>query len=129
LFFDRIKIDDPVGAISVHLVCGIWGTLAVGIFGELAGPSQLWNQFVGVVAYGAATFAFAASLFLIIRATMGLRVDPEEEMEGLDMAEHGMHAYPDFPSVSVMGGHVPPASSGSAQMSVAADYKPESVLS
>jgi len=129
LFFDRIKIDDPVGAISVHLVCGIWGTLAVGIFGELAGPSQLWNQFVGVVAYGAVTFAFAGSLFLIIRATMGLRVDPEEEMEGLDRAEHGMHAYPDFPSVSVMGGHLPPASAGSAQMSVAADYKPESVLS
>jgi Amt family ammonium transporter len=131
LFFDRIKIDDPVGAISVHLVCGIWGTLAVGLFGEMAGASQLWVQFVGIISYGAVSFAFAAGLFLIIKATMGLRVDPEEEMEGLDLAEHGMHAYPDFTSVSVIGGHIPAAaaSGGSSHMSVAPDYKPESVLS
>ena len=93
LLIDRIRIDDPVGAISVHLTCGIWGTLAVGLFGELAGTTQLFHQFVGVVAYGSATFASATVIFLAIRALMGLRVSPEEELEGLDYAEHGMHAY------------------------------------
>jgi Amt family ammonium transporter len=105
MFFDRIKIDDPVGAVSVHLVCGIWGTLAVGIFGAMAGPAQLWYQFVGVVAYGITTLAFAALVFGIIKVTMGLRVEADEEFEGLDLAEHGMSAYPDFSTVSVIGGH------------------------
>jgi Amt family ammonium transporter len=93
LFFDRIKIDDPVGAISVHLVCGIWGTLAVGIFGQMAGLGQLWTQFVGVVFYGIGSVTIAGVLFAVIRATMGLRVTEEEEIEGLDLAEHGQHAY------------------------------------
>ena len=93
LFFDRIKIDDPVGAISVHLVCGIWGTLAVGIFGQMAGLCQLWTQFVGVVFYGIGSVTIAGVLFAVIRATMGLRVTEEEEIEGLDLAEHGQHAY------------------------------------
>jgi Amt family ammonium transporter len=97
MFIDRIQIDDPVGAISVHLTCGIWGTLAVGIFGEMAGLTQLWHQFVGVVAYGVFTFASACILFLAIKATMGLRVSEEEEIEGLDYGEHGMHCY-DFAS-------------------------------
>lgn len=107
MFFDRIKIDDPVGAISVHLVCGIWGTLAVGIFGEMASVSQFFTQLLGVLAYGAATVTFAVIVFSVLRSTMGIRVDPEEELEGLDIAEHGMHAYPDFSSVNVVGGHVP----------------------
>jgi Amt family ammonium transporter len=130
MFFDRIKIDDPVGAVSVHLVCGIWGTLAVGLFGEMAGPSQLWAQFVGVVAYGATTVIFAGTLFGIIKATMGLRVDPEEEFEGLDLAEHGMSAYPDFSIVSVVGGH--PASGGSkmvAEQSYVPEYRTEKAVS
>ncbi len=93
LLIDRIRIDDPVGAISVHLTCGIWGTLAVGIFGELAGPTQLFHQFVGVLAYGAATFGSAVAIFLAVKAVMGLRVSEEEEIEGLDYGEHGMHAY------------------------------------
>ncbi|NNL65773.1 MAG: ammonium transporter [Myxococcales bacterium] len=93
MFFDRIKIDDPVGAISVHLTCGIWGTLAVGIFGSMAGLSQLWVQFVGVAAYGVFAFGSAMVLFLGIKAVMGLRVSESEEIDGLDLAEHGMHCY------------------------------------
>ncbi len=105
MFFDRIKIDDPVGAVSVHLVCGIWGTLAVGLFGAMAGPEQLWFQFVGVVAYGATAFASALLLFAILKVTMGIRVTPEEEFDGLDVSEHGMHAYPDFAGTSVGSMH------------------------
>jgi Amt family ammonium transporter len=98
LFFDKIKIDDPVGAISVHLVCGIWGTLAVGIFGAKAGMPQLMSQIKGVVAYGVFIFVFAFVLFLILKIILGLRVSPEEESEGLDIGEHGNVAYPDFTS-------------------------------
>lgn len=91
-FFEKIKIDDPVGAISVHGVCGVWGTLAVGIFG---GKSFI-NQLVGTVAICA--FAFIASLIiaLAVKAIFGLRVSKEEEIEGLDIGEHGNEAYPDF---------------------------------
>lgn len=98
LFFDKIKIDDPVGAISVHLVCGIWGTLAVGLFGSLAGGAQLMTQLIGVVAYGVFSFAFAFVLFLVLKMVMGLRVSREEESEGLDIGEHGNVAYPNFQS-------------------------------
>jgi Amt family ammonium transporter len=93
VLFDRIRVDDPVGAVSVHLVCGIWGTLAVGIFGNLAGGAQLVSQIIGIVAIGIFTFAFACILFSIIKATMGLRVSPDEESEGLDVGEHGNVAY------------------------------------
>ncbi len=96
LLFDKLRVDDPVGAISVHLVCGIWGTLAVGIFGAMAGMQQFVSQLIGVVAIGLFTVAFCAAVFLAIRATVGLRVSPEEEVEGLDLGEHDMAAYPDF---------------------------------
>lgn len=96
LFFDKLRIDDPVGALSVHLVCGIWGTLCVGIFGAKAGAAQLFSQFIGVAAVGIFTFLFAYILFAIIKATMGLRVSEEEEVGGLDIGEHGNEAYPDF---------------------------------
>ncbi|MCU0792945.1 MAG: ammonium transporter [Opitutaceae bacterium] len=96
LFFDKLKIDDPVGAISVHGVCGIWGTLAVGIFGSLAGGAQLVSQIKGVVSVGLFAFVFAFALFYVIKLTMGLRVSKEEEIEGLDIGEHGNEAYPDF---------------------------------
>ncbi len=99
-FFDKIKIDDPVGATSVHLVCGIWGTLAVGIFGDKAGLGQLGIQAIGIVAYGAAAFIAALILFSLVKLVMGLRVSAEEEEEGLDIGEHGMTAYPDFQSSS-----------------------------
>ena len=90
ILFDKIKIDDPVGAISVHLTCGIWGTLAVGIF---AADKSFVTQLIGVSAYGVATVSSALVLFGAIKATMGLRVSEEEEIEGLDYGEHGMHAY------------------------------------
>ncbi len=103
LFFDKIRIDDPVGAISVHLVCGIWGTLAVGIFGDkglyrggdVAG-SQLWWQIVGIVAIGVFTVILALIIFGVLKAMNKLRVNAEEEYDGLDLSEHDMASYPDF---------------------------------
>lgn len=90
---DKIKIDDPVGAISVHLVCGIWGTLAVGIF---SAEHSFGIQLLGVVAYGVFCIIAAGAIFLIIKAVMGLRVSKEEELRGLDISEHGMEAYSGF---------------------------------
>jgi len=102
IFFDKIaKIDDPVGAISVHLVCGIWGTLAVGIF---AAEFSFTTQLIGVVAYGVFTVICALILFFGIKYTMGLRVSEEEELMGLDLGEHGMMAYPDFQQIAEAGG-------------------------
>jgi len=99
-FFDKIKMDDPVGALSVHLVCGIFGTLAVGLFGSKAGVGQLWSQFIGVASIGAFTLLFTSILWSVLKATMGIRVSPEEEKEGLDIGEHGMEAYPDFETLT-----------------------------
>lgn len=96
IFFDKIRIDDPVGAISVHLVCGIWGTLAIGIFGSLAGGPQLLSQLIGVAAVAVFCLLFAFIVFYALKKTVGIRVPEQEEIEGLDINEHGMHAYPDF---------------------------------
>jgi len=93
---DKLKLDDPVGAIAVHLICGIWGTLAVGIFGALAGLNQFLIQFIGVAIVGAFSVISALIILYIIKVTIGLRVDPDEEMKGLDLSEHGMDAYADF---------------------------------
>ncbi len=98
VLFDKLKIDDPVGAISVHMVGGIWGTLAVGLFGELAGMDQLISQLIGVAAVGVFCFLFAGIIFFTLKKTIGIRVDEKEEVEGLDINEHGMRAYPDFAS-------------------------------
>lgn len=103
IFFDKIRIDDPVGAISVHLTCGIWGTLAVGIFSTNPEHSFI-TQLIGVIAYGVFTVVCSIILFLIIKATMGLRVSEEEELIGLDLGEHGMSAYPDFQQIAEGGG-------------------------
>jgi Amt family ammonium transporter len=108
--FDRIKIDDPVGALSVHLANGIFGTLAVGLFAEDrftpnttgdglffgGGTGLLFHQLVGVAAVGAFTFVAALAVWYLLKVTLGIRVSPEEELEGLDVGEHGMSAYPDF---------------------------------
>jgi Amt family ammonium transporter len=111
-FFDNLKIDDPVGATSVHLVCGVFGTLAVGIFnkdaGLITGQFQLFiNQIIGIVAVGAFTLIVSGIVWTILKATLGIRVTPEEEMEGLDVGEHGMEAYSGFVKESdiVTGGH------------------------
>jgi len=93
LFFDKVKVDDPVGATSVHLVCGIFGTLAVGMFGNLAGGAQLMSQLIGVAAIAAFIFPTSFALLFLIDKTIGLRVSSKEEVEGLDLAEHGMKAY------------------------------------
>lgn len=112
--FDRWRIDDPVGATSVHLVNGIWGTLAVGLFAAApyagregqpplglfygGGISSFANQLVGVVAVGAFTFILSWVAWVITNAIMGIRVSREEELRGLDISEHGMEGYPDFES-------------------------------
>jgi Amt family ammonium transporter len=95
-FVDRIRLDDPVGAIAVHLICGIWGTLAVGIFGALAGFDQFISQLTGVAAYAVICIASSFLIIFILKKTMGIRVSEIEELEGLDGYEHGMDAYPDF---------------------------------
>jgi len=96
LMFDRLKLDDPVGAISVHGVCGIWGTLAVGIF--VPGISFV-TQLIGTTAILAVTFVFSFAVFGAIKAVMGVRVSQAVESDGLDISEHGNRAYPDFSPV------------------------------
>jgi ammonium transporter, Amt family len=108
IFMDRIRIDDPVGAISVHLVNGIWGTIALGIFANnkvsnavaafdvTGGLAQTMVQLKGVLYVGVFTFVVSLIVWFIIKATLGVRVSAEEEFEGLDTGEHGNEAYPDF---------------------------------
>ncbi|MGE9297213.1 MAG: ammonium transporter [Puniceicoccales bacterium] len=117
LFIERsLKIDDPVGAVSVHGVCGAWGTLSVGLFGSAAVDTAIWGadgairdglfyggglaqfgiQLAGVAAVFAFTFVTGYVMFSAINKTVGLRVSKEEELEGLDLGEHGNEAYADF---------------------------------
>ncbi len=104
LMFDAFKIDDPVGAISVHGVCGIWGTLAVAIFSPAA---TIGVQLLGILAIFGTTFLFSLGVFAAIKAIMGVRVSVEYEKRGLDLSEHGVGAYPNFamidPTVSAAG--------------------------
>lgn len=93
LVIDRIGLDDPVGALSVHLVNGIWGTLAVGLFSK---EHSFVVQAIGVLAAGVFCFVFALITWLAVRQVMGLRVSEEEELKGLDIGEHGMEAYGGF---------------------------------
>ena len=96
IFIDsKLRIDDPVGAISVHLVCGIWGTLAVGIFSFNTEHTFL-KQLIGVGAYGIVTFGFALLIFWVLKVLVGIRVPREEELKGLDIGEHAMEAYGGF---------------------------------
>ena len=97
LFFDRIRVDDPVGAVSVHGVNGAWGTLAAGLFNiEGVTAKIIGVQLLGIGTAFAWAFGLGFLIFKLIDITIGLRVSPEEEMEGLDIAEHGGSAYPDF---------------------------------
>lgn len=112
IFFDKIKIDDPVGALSVHLVNGIWGTLALGLFGDKAVSKaiaafdladrgeQTMIQLKGILVVGVFTFVVSLIVWYIIKAVMGIRVTQEEEVEGLDIGEHGNEAYPNFTTVA-----------------------------
>ncbi|MEJ2614251.1 MAG: adenylate cyclase, partial [Ignavibacteriaceae bacterium] len=108
--FDRLKIDDPVGALAVHLVNGIFGTITLGLFAEDkfmpgttgnglffgGGFTLLLHQIIGAAAVGAFIFIVSYIVWSIIKAAMGIRVSEREEIEGLDMGEHGLEAYPDF---------------------------------
>ncbi len=91
--FDRLKLDDPVGATTVHLVCGILGTLFVGIFSS---DFKISIQLIGILAYGAVCFPLALLIFGVLKATVGIRVSEKEELQGLDIGEHGMEAYSGF---------------------------------
>jgi len=95
VMFDKLKLDDPVGAISVHGVCGIWGTLAVGLFTE----ASFLIQLLGTVSILGVTFLFSLAVFGAIKAVLGVRVSAEVESDGLDISEHGNKAYPDFSPV------------------------------
>jgi len=98
VFIDQVlKIDDPVGAISVHGVCGAWGTLAAGLFNAEGATMKIVGvQLLGIGAAFLWVFPAAYILFRIINATIGLRTSEKEETEGLDIGEHGLEAYPDF---------------------------------
>ena len=107
-FFDRIKVDDPVGAVSCHAVNGVWGTLAVGLFAQAefggvnglffgGGFGQLISQLIGVVAVFIFVLGIMLLFFKIIDLTIGLRVSREDELKGLDLSEHNAEAYADFP--------------------------------
>ena len=96
ILMDKLKLDDPVGAVAVHLICGIWGTLAVGIFGALASMDQFVTQLIGVACYGGFCLVTSFIILFGLKATLGLRVTKEEELDGLDQHEHSMSAYSDF---------------------------------
>jgi Amt family ammonium transporter len=132
-FFDKLQIDDPVGATSVHLVCGVWGSLAVGLFsvgpdvyswyGKTTGPAkglllgggfqQFGTQLLGVLAVGGITVLLSTVFWVILKATLGIRVTPEEEFEGLDIGEHGMEAYSGFVKEAGPAGFAEPGNYGS----------------
>jgi Amt family ammonium transporter len=99
VFIDRIKIDDPVGAISVHGLCGVWGTIAVGLFSTNTEHS-FTIQLFGTLCYAAFAFVASLTLALLAKVTLGFRVDEDEEYEGLDVSEHGQPAYADFQHIN-----------------------------
>lgn len=118
-FFDKLKIDDVVGALSVHLVCGIWGTMAVPF---TDGETSFLTQGIGVVAIGAFVIIASSIVWLVLKYTVGVRCSEEDEYRGLDLAEIGMEAYPDFQTIHIGGGSAFPANA--AAQAVAAATKP-----
>jgi Amt family ammonium transporter len=100
LLLDKIRIDDPVGAFPVHGMCGVWGCLAYGLFGDL--PDEMTRggfigvQLVGIVAIAVWAFITSFVLFSVIKVSVGLRASETDELEGLDLTEHGAEAYPDY---------------------------------
>jgi Amt family ammonium transporter len=94
--FDRLRIDDPVGALSVHLVCGIWGTIAVGIFASNGQDITFFGQLKGIVVIGVFAFVSSYIVLYIINKVLPLRVKKDQEVQGLDVEECGLEAYPEF---------------------------------
>jgi Amt family ammonium transporter len=141
--FDRVHLDDPVGALSVHLINGIWGTLALGLFYDndvatsvaalatgLSRFEQTLVQLKGIVTVGAFSFVASMAFWFAIKAIMGVRVSPEEELEGLDMGEHGNSAYPDFAvHSSFSGGSLPAGAPAAAAAEYARRYETTPVTS
>jgi Amt family ammonium transporter len=99
-FFDKLKIDDVVGALSVHLVCGIWGTLAVPFTN---GEASFVTQLIGVASIGAFVVVATSVTWLALKYTIGIRCSEEEEYKGLDITEIGLEAYPDFQRINIGG--------------------------
>ena len=99
VFLDKLRIDDPVGAISVHGVVGIWGVLAVVFTNEAEDTTLLW-QLIGVLSIFAWVFIASFIVWFILKATVGIRVSEEEEYEGVDIGECGLEAYPEFTKAS-----------------------------
>jgi Amt family ammonium transporter len=95
LLLDRLRIDDPVGAISVHGVVGIWGLLAVTISNS---DATLWAQLIGIATIFAWVFCASLAVWLVLRLSVGLRVSEEEEYSGMDLVDCGLEAYPEFVS-------------------------------
>jgi Amt family ammonium transporter len=120
LFFDKIHVDDPVGAVSVHGVCGAWGTLAAGLF-DTAGFSlhTVGVQLLGIGACFVWAFGTGMIVFKAIDLTIGMRVSEEEELAGLDFSEHGASAYPDFQTVHLGSIFTPGGNGGSGKTAVA----------
>ncbi len=116
-FFDKLKIDDVVGALSVHLVCGIWGTMAVPFTNA---ETSFMTQGIGVLSIGAFVIVSSSVVWLVIKYTIGLRCSEEDEYRGLDLAEIGMEAYPDFQTVHLGGmgtaAYVPDAAPAAARV-------------
>jgi Amt family ammonium transporter len=140
LFFDRVKIDDPVGATSVHLVCGTFGTICIGLFAEEGvtslskvnglffggGLSLLGKEVLGIIAVGIFVFISSALIWLLLKKTIGIRVSLEEEIQGLDIGEHGNSAYPDFAITSPIMDSENENGNGASIMSPAEAEKPAS---
>lgn len=134
VFFDRIKIDDPVGATSVHLGCGIFGTICVGLFAKEGvttlstrnglfyggGFGLLGIELLGIVAVGAFVFVSSLVVWFVLKKTIGIRVSREEEIAGLDIGEHGNIAYPDFAPVTATASEMPRTEEFSSPRPVAA---------
>jgi len=132
LLFDRAKVDDPVGATSVHLVCGVFGTICVGLFAQEGvtslsavnglffggGLSLLGTELLGIIAVGLFVFASSSLVWLLLKHTIGIRVSLEEEIQGLDIGEHGNSAYPDFAIVAP----ILTSGSGNTDMAVAMSH-------
>jgi Amt family ammonium transporter len=143
VFLERtLKVDDPVGAVSVHAVCGAWGTLSLGLFAQDVfspgttgngllfggGSDLLFHQAIGVAAVLIWCLFTGFALFGAIKATMGIRVSPDEEMEGLDIGEHGAPAYPDF-QITEHAVPGPPRGGGSSDLGGVRTTRPAPVMS
>ena len=144
VLFDRRRVDDPVGATSVHLVCGVFGTICVGFFAQEGatslsavnglffggGFSLLGTQLIGILAVGAFVFASSALVWLLLKKTMGIRVSREEELEGLDINEHGNSAYPDFAGVAhlTQSGDAAAIISAGAPLPISGKISPEAAI-